>query len=105
MVERAPPELWTELPAAKRLLAQAVANPPAAHEFRYDDGREWRYIGDIPRKLKAIREPFLDRVLRGSDQAAKVRNFKLTVTKAIDEARAAAGVGEVVEDFRVERAA
>jgi hypothetical protein len=102
--------LWIELPEAAALLAEAVARPPQAHEFRYDDGREWRYTGRIPLRLRKIREAFLEQALSAGDKsrdyAVFARNSTLTVTRAIDEAlEKARAKGPFEESFYTSEAA
>lgn len=106
--------LWTDTPEACELLAEAVTNPPPQHPFRYGEGRsithDCRYTGPLVWKLRKLRNAFLEQSLKDADQSrdcvAFARNSALTVTKAIDEAREAAGyVADFQESFRIGRAA
>lgn len=103
--------LWTELPEAAALLAEAIAHPPQAHQFTDPCGdKEWRYIGRIPRRLRSIRADYLEQALSAGDKsrdyAVFARNSSLTVTRAIDEVLERAGAREPFEEsFRVGEAA
>jgi hypothetical protein len=103
------PALWPSHPLAQALLAEAVANPPEKHGFKYAHGdHDLRYTGKIVRDLRKVRNDFLNAALRSGDASGDhssfVRNNALTVDRAIDEARAAAGVSpDFQEGFVIAR--
>jgi len=98
-----PITIWTQDPEAQLLLAECAVNPPAKQTFHYRfQETEERYVGPEARRLRAIRDSYLGEALRLRDRTGRdagfIRNAALSVTQAIDNARAAIGYSETVEE-------